>query len=130
MDIIYKGLFLTKESSDLLFHRRNTLVKIVDHFHITFEFRPIEGFSEEFLGKEYEIKVIGEGNNGFNHGYEVELPEEILSLYSGAEKIHITVSLEGGAKAVETKNLEFIPIEPFYVRGKLGHFTNFGIIFR
>lgn len=118
----YKGLFLDNQSEETLL-KGNTLPIIVENMHITFEFRPKVGFDRELLGKEFEVKVVGEGRDGYNHGYLVELPNEIIPYYKGADKAHITVSLGSkDCKPINTKNLFFNEIEPFYLKGKMGHF--------
>lgn len=125
MTIIYKGLFLTKESENVLFQRRNLLSYKVENLHITFEFKPSKPFPSEILGGKYKVKVVGEGRDDLNHGYLVELPDELKEYYSGAKNIHITVSMKSKkTKAVRTNKLSFKPIEPFEIEGVLGHYTS------
>ena len=67
-------------------------------------------------------------NDGQNSGFQISLPKELENYYINYDeelntlKIpHVTASLSEGAKAVNTKNLEFIPLEkPIKIVGKFG----------
>jgi hypothetical protein len=119
----------------------SSLAKPVEDLHVTFHFNPKEDekLPKGLIGKEVTIKVVGEGNDGKNHGFEVELPNIIIenngdkvnlkSLYKNTATPHITMSLAPGGKAVDTKNLEFSKIEPFEVVGKLGYWENGKLVF-
>ena len=75
--------------------------------HVTLAFKPNDDAWRQlkpFIGEKVEVKVLGYGNDGQNEGLLVEfdgIP------YFGAEKRHITLSIAKGAKAVNTKNLDF-----------------------
>ena len=120
----FEGLFLDKESEELLADETATLggflEKRVEDPHITFEYGDeITQYPKEHSG-EYEVTVIGFGSNKNNTGFLVDIPKELEALYSGAVKKHITMSLSGMGKAVDTKDLDFHPITPFVVKCHLG----------
>jgi hypothetical protein len=132
----YSGVFFEGPFDSLLRDKVETkLDKPIDDLHVTFNFNPKEEHKlpKELIGKEIPLKVVGEGNDGKNHGYEVELPNmdfiingervTLKSLYRNPATPHITMSLAPGGKAVDTKYLDFSRIEPFDVVGKLGFVT-------
>jgi len=133
----YSGVFFEGPFDDLLRDKVSTsLDKPIEDLHVTFNFNPNkeDKLPKELIGKEIPIKVVGEGSNDKNHGFEVKIPNIIL--VAGGEKIslkdlyrnpatpHITMSLGAGGKAVDTKHLNFSQIEPFDVVGKLGYWEN------
>lgn len=133
----YYGIFFEGPFDSLLRDKVETkLDKPIDDLHVTFSFNPKEEdkLPKELIGKEIPIKVIGEGNNGTNHGYKVELPNmnfaingervSLKSLYTNPAVPHITMSLSPKGKAVDTRYLDFSKIEPFDVVGKLGYWKN------
>ena len=128
MKYMYKGLFLTKESEKLLHNRGKLLIKKAKNLHITFQYGSVDLFPSEMMEKIFTVRIIGEGKSKKNHGYLVELPEELTPYYPSSKKPYITVSLGKEAKSFRTGELEFSPIKPFEVEGKLGYFTNEGTV--
>lgn len=129
----YSGIFFEGPFDSLLREKVETkLDNPIKDLHVTFNFNPKEEdkLPKELIGKEVPVKIVGEGNNGRNHGYKVALSNmdfaingekvTLKSLYKNPAVPHITMSLGQGGKAVETKNLDFTHIEPFDVVGKLG----------
>lgn len=129
MKIIYYGLFLTPESESLLLQKESLLEKPVSDLHVTFSFKPSENLPDYIIGKTFPIRVIGSGRNENNHGFEVDIPSELDAYYTGAEKKHITVSLSEDGKPLDSKHLDFHPIEPFTVYGTMGYYISKKIVF-
>jgi len=130
MDVIYTGIFFDKDTYNTLKAQGYTSVlsKHIDYPHVTLEFKPKSFLPNEVIGKEVEVTIVGEGNDGQNHGYEVMLPKEVRNHYRGADIVHITMSIDHMAKAVNTANLNFKPItKSFTVKGKVGYFTKAGV---
>lgn len=119
--VIYQGIFFNDEA--IITMANNPLSNVVKNMHITFSFKPTVLFPKEVVGQRFDIKVIGEGCDGQNHGFLVEIPEELKRYYKGSKQPHITVSLADGAKAVNTSNIEFKTIEPFTISGRVGFYT-------
>ncbi len=135
--VLYEGIFFEGDSSKLIvLNERSPLEKRVSNFHCTFKFRPKdEEIFDEIVGEDVNVMVIGYGCDGKNSGYEVVLPGYIQKYYlnydkNNPEKLttsHITISLAKGARAVDTKNLEFSPLyRPFVLRGRFGYYISEG----
>ena len=101
-----------------------------DEIHCTFKYHPIsEEIYDDLVGKEIEILLIGYVCDGKNSGFEIQLPNEIKKYYinynndnSSLITPHITASLAIGAKASDTKNLNFERLsKPYVIRGKFGY---------
>ena len=82
------------------------------------------------MGKEFEILLIGYGNDGFNSGFQIQLPKELIPYYINYDEQdptklkvpHITASLSEEAKPSNTKNLKFKPLaKPIKIKGKFGY---------
>lgn len=135
MKIIYQGFFLDKNSVDKLIsfsqnNSKETLEKIVDDAHITFEFKPDVFFPNDLLGTFSTIQVVGYGNDGENEGFQVSIPKEFMEFYKGSKTPHITLSISSTGKPLNTNNLLFEKIEePFTIEGRFGLFTNQGVAF-
>lgn len=121
MKVIYQGVFINSESIYKLKTTKSLQIKSQD-LHITFEFKPSVLFDANFIGKEYKIKVVGYGNDGYNEGYKVEIPDSLVSFYKGSSVPHITTSISEGSSAKNTSKINFASIEPFYIYGKVGLF--------
>jgi hypothetical protein len=130
-NIVYDGIFFDFNDPSLEKNGGEYLSKVVKDPHVTFAFKPTKDklIPESLLGQEYSVTVIGLGNDGDNHGYEVELPQDLKRYYFGAPVPHITLSTSDTGKAVNTKDLKFEKINPFTIKGKLGYFTNNGVVF-
>lgn len=128
----YEAIFLDDESLKLIHQlETNKLSRVNDEIHLTLKYKPNkEEIFNEIVGKEFELYLIGYANNGINAGFEVELSEELKPYYlnfdeensSQIKTPHITSSLTEDAEAVNTKNLNFIPLPQKYkVTGKFGY---------
>ncbi len=128
----YEGLFFDKETVELLHSlEEKQLAKINDEIHCTFKYHPKEkDVFNDIVGKSFEITIIGYGNDGFNSGFQISLPDELLPYYINYEDDnqsllktpHITSSLAENAKAVNTNNLQFTPLEkPIKIKGTFGY---------
>ena len=128
--VLYEGLFFTEEEVDLIHSlEKTTLTRENDKLHCTFKYRPQkEEIFNNIIDKEFAVYLTGYANDGQNNGFQISLPKELENYYINYDeelnklKIpHITASLSKGAKAVNTKNLEFIPLEkPIKIVGKFG----------
>ena len=127
----YEAIFLDKESIKLIQQlEENKLDRVNDEIHLTLKYKPNDDeVFNEIVGKEFELYLIGYGNNGTNAGFEVELSDELKPYYinydedepSKVKIPHITSSLALDAKAMNTKNLVFNKLPQKYsIKGKLG----------
>ena len=126
----YEGIFFEGETVDLIHSLENNRLPIVnDEIHCTFKYHPSEEeIFDEIVGKEIDVLIVGYANDGKNSGFELQLPEDIMPYYINYEeegkikKPHITASLAEGAKAVDTKNLNFERLsKPIMVKGRFGY---------
>ena len=131
--LVYEGIFFDKDTSDIIrLIEKEKLEKKVKNLHCTFKFHPKDDeIFDELVGKEIEIALVGYGCDGNNSGFQVELPEYIKDYYINYEEDnpeslkvpHITTSLAEGAKAVDTKNLDFEPLpKKCIIKGRFGYF--------
>jgi len=128
----YEGIFFEADVVELI-HSLETkkLAKVNDEIHCTFKYHPNEEeIFNDIVGKSFEVFLIGYGNDGMNSGFQISLPEELMPFYINYDEQnpdvlkvpHITASLAEGAKASNTKNLEFKPLEkPIRIVGKFGY---------
>lgn len=127
----YEGIFFEAEMADLI-HSLETekLARVNDEIHCTFKYNPTtDEIFNDIVGNTFEVYLVGYGNDGQNSGFEVLLPEELKSYYinydeqnPGVLRVpHITASLADGAKASNTKNLNFKPLKkPIKLIGRFG----------
>ncbi len=128
----YEGIFFEADVVELI-HSLETekLAKVNDEIHCTFKYHPNdEEVFDELVGKNFEVFLVGYGNDGMNSGFQISLPDELMPYYINYDEQnpdvlkvpHITASLSEGAKASNTKNLKFIPLEsPIRITGKFGY---------
>lgn len=127
----YEAIFLDKDSIKLIQNlETNKLERVNDEIHLTLKYKPNDNeIFNEIVGKEFELYLIGYGNDGENAGFEVELSEELKPYYINYDeddnskiKIpHITSSLADNAKAMNTKNLVFNKLPKKYkIKGTFG----------
>lgn len=97
-----------------------------DYPHVTFGFKlPCP---EEFIGKTYDIDVIGYANNMHNEAYLVRLSPELQEIYKGAAQPHITVSTSRFSRPVNSGKLPFKPLPwIFQFSGRIGYVLSDGI---
>ena len=95
--------------------------------HVTVAFRPgADKILLDSLGSKASIRAVGYGNDGKNEGLLVEVFTEDSAIQKILEErselddrtgeskkvpTHITLSIAEGAKAVNTKNLDFTPLD-------------------
>lgn len=103
----------------------HTLCRDIADKHITTEFKPNQAH-ESLYGVTAEFQVVGYANDGQNEGYavkllrinaETETAEALRRLYDAIPVPHITLSLGDGAKAVNTRYLNFTEIAGRVVTG-------------
>jgi len=128
----YEGIFFEADAVDLIHSlERGKLARVNDEIHCTFKYHPTSNeVFNEIVGKSFEVYLIGYGNDGQNSGFEILLPDELKNYYINYDEEnptvlnvpHITASLAEEAKAVDTKNLIFDPLEtPIKLVGKFGY---------
>ena len=127
----YEAIFLDEESVKLI-HRleENKLDRVNDEIHLTLKYKPNDNeIFNDIVGQEFEMYLIGYGNDGNNSGFEIELSENLKPYYINYDEInpnilkkpHITASLSEEAEAVNTKNLDFKKLPQKYtVKGRFG----------
>ena len=127
----YEAIFLDEESINLIQQlEENKLDRVNDEIHLTLKYKPNDNeIFNEIVGKEFELYLIGYGNDGANAGFEVELSDELKPYYinydedepSKLKTPHITSSLALDAKAMNTKNLLFNKLPQKYkIKGTFG----------
>ena len=81
--IKYEAIFLDEESINLIHElEENKLDRVNDEIHLTLKYKPNDDeVFNEIVGKEFELYLIGYGNDGINVGFEVELSEELKPYY-------------------------------------------------
>lgn len=130
--VSYEGIFFDSKTVAVIHSLElNQLPKVNDEIHCTFKYHPeSEEIFDEIVGKTFEIYLIGYGNDGNNSGFEILLSDELKPYYinydeqdsTKLKKPHITASLTDGAKASNTKNLNFISLkEPVKLVGRFGY---------
>ena len=136
--VSYMGIFFDEEQSELIKSLQATNLETVnDMLHCTFKYRPTSSEirnMDEIVGQEVDVFLIGYGCNGKNSGFEIAFDEYYDSYYvnydtkldSDGKQIlktkHITASLAYDARAVDTKDLDFVKLaEPVKVTGKFGY---------
>lgn len=128
----YEGIFFDADMVDLIHSlEAEKLAKVNDEIHCTFKYHPTtDEIFNEIVGQTFEIYLIGYGNDGQNSGFEILFPNDLNKYYINYDEQnptvlkvpHITASLAEGAKASNTKNLSFYPLEkPIRVIGRFGY---------
>lgn len=128
----YEGIFFGEEMCKLIHSlEKNPLEREINELHCTFKYHPSENeIFDDIVGKDFEVYLIGYGNDGNNSGFEIKLPKQLKKYYINFDYTnpevlstpHITTSLSNGAKAVNTKNLKFEPLpEPIKLVGRFGY---------
>lgn len=128
----YAGIFFESDMVDLIHSLENEKLAIVnDEIHCTFKYHPSNNeIFNDIVGKTFEVYLIGYGNDGQNSGFELLLSDELKDYYINYDeenpnilkKPHITASLAEGAKASNTKKLNFKPLEkPIKLVGRFGY---------
>ena len=122
--IIYTGLFIDPKNLYEMFPPK------LDHSirdpHVTVAFRPDSSkVLLDSLGSNAKIEVVGYGNDGQNEGLLVNVKTDDPAIQKALDNViepdkngelkhiptHITLSIANGAKAVDTRNLEFQKID-------------------
>ena len=127
MRFLYTGWFVEPEeigqiAAELAPQR---LEKKIEYPHITLVFKP-EQVNTELFGSKARITVTGYGNDGENEGVLVKVEPEEETLRHAVLNLdtpHITLSIAEGAKAVNTRKLEFHSVEPVVLEGIFGGMT-------
>ena len=119
MNIIYEAFFVQDALS-------SKLCNDIEYKHITTEFKPAK-CHEHLYGQRATFIVTGYCNDEVNEGYSVKLvscdSDELRELYETISIPHITLSVSSEGKPVNTKNLEFKPINEFLITTKFGGFV-------
>jgi 2'-5' RNA ligase len=128
---IYTGIFLDNARVYALFPPQLSVRP--SHLHVTLSFRGgVESAHEELLGEVVDVRIVAYGNDGKNEGLKVELlaeNPELQKLCDAVEVPHITLSTSREAKMVNTRFLEFAPLEkPVELTGRYGIVTRSGLL--
>ena len=73
--------------------------------------------------------VVGYGNDGLNEGLLVDWKDgdaELRELFDQIKVPHITLSRGEYSESLNTRYLEFKPVEPFVIEGVFGGVVNTG----
>jgi len=135
--IIYEGIFFDEETVEFIRSlEEKPLPVLSEDVHCTFKFKPKGNeIFNELAGKEIEVILTGYASNGKNSGFKIQLPEDIMKYYinydekrPGKLKVpHITTSLGFGATPMNTKDLDFQPLDKEYkIKGKFGFWVSTG----
>lgn len=129
---IYIGCFVSPEELfkkvDSL--RRGPLYRSIQAPHVTFAYKPRQ-VDDSLFGEIVEITINGYGNDGYNEGVSVSLTSTnpvIRELYKEIAMPHITLSVSRDGKPVDTRFLDFEPVEPIRIQGIFGAYTDRGTI--
>lgn len=127
--VIYHGLFFDMDDVQQTAAEiagKERLSRAIQDPHITYGFR--QKMSSDFieqLGKPTQTltKIIGYGNDGKNEGFLVALGDSDKAMVGNTENMHVTISVAEKAKPVNTRFIEFKPIEKEVgLAGRLGYF--------
>lgn len=134
--LIYEGIFFEEDMVELIHSLEiEKLAKVDDenYLHCTFKYRPKnDEIFNDIVGRTFEVYLIGYANDGQNSGFELLFPDELKDYYINYDEQnptvlktpHITASLAEGAKAVNTKKLNFKPLEkPVKLVGRFGYWV-------
>ena len=125
MNIIrYMGCFFDPKEleKNLEIFSRKPLYKTISCPHITLLYRP-SNVPTGLLGTKIQINVIGYGNDGQNEALLVEFvdfSDGLKDIIADVPVPHITLSVSKSGKSVNSRYLEFKPIEPFALVGTVG----------
>lgn len=124
-DLIYTGIFLGTIIPGVLERQ-------ITRQHVTHLYKPKpERVNPAFFGKLVFINVIGYANDGNNQGYLVSLTTSDEALQQELDKIktpHITISVSKDGKPVDTRNLDFAPINGALLVGTYGGYYSDGSV--
>lgn len=120
----YIGCFFDPEElrKHLINLERKALSEAVSSPHVTFVYSPVY-VPWNLLGEEITVKAVGYGNNGENEALKIEfleLPAGLKALAAEIAVPHITLSVSENGEAVNSRDLEFNPTEPFVLTGVFG----------
>ena len=128
----YEGIFFEGDTIELI-HSLETekLARVNDEIHCTFKYHPNnDEIFNEIVGQYFDVYLIGYGYDEKNSGFQVLLPDELMKYYINYDEYnpniiktpHITASLAENAKASNTKDLIFTPLEkPIKITGRFGY---------
>ena len=140
--VVYTGIFI--DPDEIYGNITPSLSHKIRDPHVTVAYRPRVGeLLLDSLGSAAHIEAIAYGNDGKNEGLLVRVTCDDMAVQRtlgeresmGADgesrlvPMHVTLSIADGAKAVDTRNLQFRPLEnTFELRGKYGYFCKDGTL--
>lgn len=132
----YQGIFFDDSvRTELIKFQKKGLNENIINMHVTFNYGRLHKFSENIVGKEVEVIIVGYDSDGLNSGFAVEIPEELNEFYKNRSVAHITVSLGEvngiKGKAVDTGKLKFNKLDKtLKIKGRIGYFlSEVGVVF-
>ncbi len=99
--------------------RYNSLPNEKVNPHVTFEYHPAS-VDTCLFGEKIFVAILGYGNNGENEGLQVTLScgnKQLSDMIKKIDRPHITLAVSSSGQAVNTKYLEFKPVDPVYIVG-------------
>ncbi len=129
--VSYEGIFFDQKTVELIHSlETKTLALVNDEIHCIFKYHPSkEEIFNNLVGQEFEVTLIGYGNDNHNSGFEIKIPDKLLPYYlnydeQDSKKLkipHITASISEGAESSDTKNHKFTPLkQPIKINGRFG----------
>jgi hypothetical protein len=110
--------------------RQGPLYRTIAVPHVTLAFLPVR-VSASLFGTAVTVKVVGYGCDGENEALLVEfveLPNEPQDMADQVPVPHITLSVSQKGKPVNSRNLEYHPMEPFFFQGIFGAMDVEGVL--
>ena len=107
---------------------RQRLGRVIANPHVTFRYQP-ETVDRSLFGRKITVIAVGYGCDGENEGLKVQLRIDDPALAKLAERIavpHITLSVSLDGESVNTRYLDFSPVEAFELTAVFGGYTLFG----
>ena len=89
----YEAIFLDEESVKLI-HRleENKLDRVNDEIHLTLKYKPNDNeIFNDIVGQEFDMYLIGYGNDGNNSGFEIELSEKLKPYYINYDETNTNI---------------------------------------
>lgn len=101
------------------------LARVIANPHVTFRYQP-ETVDRDLFGEKITVTVVGYGRDRENEGLKVKLDigdPRLAKLAEGIAVPHITLSVSEDGESVNTRYLDFSPVEPFTLTAVFGGFT-------
>lgn len=104
------------------------LSRVIAAPHVTFRYQP-KTVDRSLFGQKVLVTIVGYGCDGENEGLKVQMridDPRLAELAEGIAVPHITLSVSQDGESVNTRYLDFSPVEPFDLAAVFGGFTSSG----